>query len=191
MTTTVDERALDVTRFWREAGPDAWFRKDDAFDADFRARFLDLHYAAARRELDGWVEHPEGVLALMILLDQFPRNVYRRTGHAFATDSLALAFARRALDHGHDQAVSQDLRRFFYLPFQHSEALADQDRAVALFQTLDRTDDDRWAEHHHGIIARFGRFPHRNAPLGRDNTPQEQAFLDEGGFTGQPANTDR
>jgi len=188
---TQDIAVSDVIAFWKEAGPEKWFAADPAFDAEFARRFEAAHFAAARRELDGWLETPEGALALMILLDQFPRNVYRRTGHAFATDPLGLAFARRALDRGHDQAVSQDLRRFFYLPFQHSEALADQDRAVALFQTLDRTDDDRWAEHHHGIIARFGRFPHRNAPLGRDNTPQEQAFLDEGGFTGQPANTVR
>ncbi len=119
------------------------------------------------------------------MLDQFPRNVFRGTGHAFATDPLALLFARRALAASHDLQIEGDIRRFFYLPFQHSEDLADQDRQVELFQTrMDRKPDDRWAEHHHAVIARFGRFPHRNLALGRETTPEEQAFLDEDGFRG-------
>ena len=124
-------------------------------------------------------------MALLILLDQFPRNVFRGSGHAFATDPLARMVARRALEAGHDRQVEGDIRRFFYLPFQHSEDLADQDRQVELFQTrMDRKPDDRWAEHHHAVIARFGRFPHRNAALGRETTPEERAFLDEDGFRG-------
>jgi len=175
----------DVVGFWKEAGPGKWFAKDEAFDDLFRQRFEALHVRAARRELDGWTETPEGSLALLILLDQFPRNVFRGTGHAFATDPLARMVARRALEAGHDRQVEGDIRRFFYLPFQHSEDLADQDRQVELFQTrMDRKPDDRWAEHHHAVIARFGRFPHRNAALGRDTTPEERAFLDEDGFRG-------
>ena len=162
-----------------------WFKKDDAFDARFRERFEAAHFAAARRELDPWAETPEGSLALLILLDQFPRNVFRGTGHAFATDPLARMFAKRALEAGHDLQIEGDIRRFFYLPFQHSEDRADQDRQLELFQTrMDRKPDDRWAEHHHDVIVRFGRFPHRNAALGRETTPEEQAFLDEDGFRG-------
>lgn len=162
-----------------------WFRKDDAFDARFRERFEAAHLAAARRELDDWAQTPEGSLALLILLDQFPRNSFRDTGHAFATDPLARLFANRALDAGHDLQIEGDIRRFFYLPLQHSEDTADQDRQVELFQTrMTRSTDDRWAEHHHRVIATFGRFPHRNRALGRETTPEEQAFLDEDGFRG-------
>ena len=139
---------------------------------------------AARRDLDHWAETPEGSLALLILLDQFPRNVFRGTAHAFATDPLARHFAVIALDERQDQLVEHDLRRFFYLPLQHAEDMALQDRQLALFQAMDRPADDRWAEHHHKVIATFGRFPHRNRALGRETTPQEQAFLDQDGFRG-------
>lgn len=182
MSTQIDPKT--VVGFWKAAGPDKWFAKDEAFDAQFRDRFMDAHIAAARRELDGWMDTAEGALALMILLDQFPRNVWRNTGHAFATDPLARHLALSALDAGRDQEVENDLRRFFYLPLQHAEDLALQERQVALFQAMDRPADDRWAEHHHGVIARFGRFPHRNAALGRDTTPDEAAFLEEDGFRG-------
>lgn len=162
-----------------------WFARDDAFDAVFRSRFEAAHFVAARRELDHWAETPEGSLALLILLDQFPRNCFRGTGHAFATDPLARLFGVRALDAGHDLRIEGDIRRFFYLPLQHSEDRADQDRQLALFQTrMERAPDDRWAEHHHGVIARFGRFPHRNRALGRETTPEEQVFLDADGFRG-------
>ncbi|WP_396593193.1 DUF924 family protein [Brevundimonas sp. R86498] len=175
----------DVVAFWKEAGPKRWFAKDEAFDAEFRRRFHDAHVAAARRELDKWASTATGSLALLILLDQFPRNSFRDTGHAFATDPLARMFARRALEAGHDLETAGDIRRFFYLPFQHSEDRADQGRALELFQTrMERAPDDRWAEHHHGVIARFGRFPHRNAALGRETTAEEQRFLDGGGFDG-------
>lgn len=175
----------DVVAFWKEAGPSKWFAKDDDFDTLFRERFEAAHFAAARRELDRWMETPEGSLALMILLDQFPRNAFRGTGHAFGTDPLGRMFAARALEAGHDLQTEGDIRRFFYLPFQHSEDRADQDRQLELFQTrMDRKPDDRWAEHHHAVVVRFGRFPHRNAALGRETTPEEQAFLDEDGFRG-------
>lgn len=183
MSTPITPSA--VVAFWKDAGPSKWFAKDDDFDAGFRRRFHDAHVAAARRELDGWAETAEGSLALLILLDQFPRNSFRNTGHAFATDPLSRMFAFKALAAGHDLQIEGDIRRFFYLPFQHSEDLADQDRQVELFQTrMDRTPDDRWAEHHQAVIARFGRFPHRNRALGRETTAEEQAFLDEDGFRG-------
>lgn len=174
----------DIVAFWKEAGPDKWFAKDDAFDAEFRRRFEADHFAAARRERDHWIETPDGALALLLLLDQFPRNVFRGTGHAFATDPLARLFARRAIAAGRDQAFEQELRPFFYLPLQHSEDLDDQRQSLALFGALTTPDADKWARHHHEIIARFGRFPHRNRALGRETTAEEQAFLDAGGFSG-------
>lgn len=181
---STDIAPSDVIAFWKEAGPSKWFAKDDAFDARFRRGFGDAHFAGARRQLDHWAETPEGSLALLILLDQFPRNVFRGTGHAFATDPLARHFAVMALDAGQDHAVENDLRRFFYLPLQHAEDMVLQDRQLALFQTMERPVDDRWAEHHHKVVATFGRFPHRNQALGRETTPAEQAFLDADGFRG-------
>lgn len=178
----LDPRALSVTRFWRDAGEDAWFEKSDAFDADFRSRFLELHHAAARRECDDWNAHPEGSLALMILLDQFPRNCFRGTGHMYATDPLARHFADK-IAAGHDLALDEIVRVFLYLPFEHSESLGDQKRGVDLIAAR-APDDLKYAKEHLEIIERFGRFPHRNKMLGRETTPQEQAFLDGGGFSG-------
>jgi uncharacterized protein (DUF924 family) len=174
----------DVVAFWKEAGPKMWFAKDAAFDSRFRERFEAAHFAAGRRGLDHWAETHEGVLALLVLLDQFPRNAFRGTAHAFATDPLARMFALKALDAGFDQVVENDLRRFFYLPLQHAEDRALQDRQVALFQAMERPADDRWAEHHHAVIERFGRFPHRNRALGRETTAEERAFLEADGFRG-------
>ncbi|ESY73397.1 hypothetical protein X740_32555 [Mesorhizobium sp. LNHC221B00] len=179
----LDSRALSVTTFWRDAGEDAWFEKNEAFDADFRNRFLDLHYAAARRECDGWSDHAEGSLALMVLLDQFPRNCFRGTGHMCATDPLARHFAQKAIMAGHDLLLEPELRVFLYLPFEHSELLADQERSVAL-TAANAPEYLKYAEEHRDIIQRFGRFPHRNKMLGRDTTPEEMAFLDGGGFSG-------
>lgn len=174
--------AETVVAFWRDAGPERWFAKDDAFDAEIGARFLEAHMAAARRELDGWAETAEGALALLLLLDQFPRNLFRGTAHQFATDPLAKRIAEQAIAAGHDLAVEPPLRSFFYLPFEHSEAMADQERAVAL--TAYDPETMKWAAIHRDIIARFGRFPHRNPSLGRDTAADEAAFLAGGGFGG-------
>jgi uncharacterized protein (DUF924 family) len=179
---TMDEIAA-VTAFWRGAGPDRWFAKDDAFDAEFRSRFYDLHFEAAARRRDHWIETADGALALLILSDQFPRNVFRGTGHMFATDALARRYAREAQNRGHMEKVEAALRVFFTLPFSHSEDLADQDTAVALSKDLD-AEIRRYAELHRDIIRRFGRFPHRNPALGRDTTAEEAAFLNAGGFAG-------
>ncbi len=173
--------ATGLVEFWRDAGMARWFRGGEAFDAECRARWLDAHFAAARREFDGWMDDAEGALALVLLLDQIPRNVFRNSGHAFATDPLALHVASRAIDAGHDAKIDEALRFFFYMPFEHSEAIADQDRAVGLFTALGNQDLLGYANAHRDAIVRFGRFPHRNAALGRDNTPEEQAWLDAGG----------
>lgn len=176
-----DVVATELVDFWRDAGMGKWFHGGEVFDAECRARWLDAHHAAARRELDGWMADAVGALALVLLLDQIPRNVFRDSGHAFATDPLALHLAHRAIEAGFDAQVDASLRLFFYLPFEHSEALADQDRAVALIQALGNADLLGYAHAHRDVIVRFGRFPHRNAELGRVNTPEEQAWLDAGG----------
>lgn len=177
-----------VVKFWTDAGPAAWFAKSDAFDAAIREGFEAGHHAAARGEVSSWIDSLEGATALLLLLDQFPRNLYRGSAHAFATDPLARSIARQALARGYDKAASPALRPFFYLPFEHSEALPDQDRAIALFEAARSDpggeDNLRWARLHRDIIVQFGRFPHRNAALGRETTAAEQAFLDEGGFAG-------
>ncbi len=172
-----------VVAFWREAGPSRWFIKDEAFDRDFRERFLEAHMAVARRELDGWSDGAESCLALLILADQFPRNAFRGTAHMYATDTLARHYARTALQAGHMAGVEAALRPFFVLPFEHSENLADQDLSVELCRALD-PGTHRWALEHREIIARFGRFPHRNAVLLRESTDEERAFLAAGGFAG-------
>ncbi len=183
-----NDQINDVTGFWRDAGPKAWFAHDPAFDAAIRTRFEPLHMVASRGGLKGWAETAEGALALLILLDQFPRNIYRGSAHAFATDPLAHAIAEDAIGRRLDQQLEPALRPFMQLPFTHSERLEDQDRSVALSQALrDATGDEgtlKWAFLHRDIIVRFGRFPHRNACLGRATTPDEQAFLDGGGFAG-------
>jgi uncharacterized protein (DUF924 family) len=174
----------DVLGFWRNAGPERWFKKSAAFDEAIRLKFEPVHHAAARGEYDGWSAAPQSALALLILLDQFPRNLYRNSGHAFATDSKARAISRAAIEAGFDRLVELDLRNFFYLPFEHSEDLADQDYGLALCAEAADADNLKWAGLHRDIILRFGRFPHRNAALGRKTTEEEQAFLDEGGFAG-------
>jgi uncharacterized protein (DUF924 family) len=173
----------DVLAFWREAGPTRWFRKDTAFDDEFRDRFLGAHEAAARGDLDAWAGDAEGALALVILLDQFPRNAFRGTDRMFQTDERAREVTLRALAAGYDLQVEPELRNFFLLPLQHSERLEDQDLCVQHAEKLGG-EAARYAAHHRDIIARFGRFPHRNALLGRTTMPDEQKFLDEGGFAG-------
>jgi uncharacterized protein (DUF924 family) len=175
--------ALEVVAFWEGAGPALWFAKDDAFDRRFRERFLTLHEAAARGELDGWNASPTGALALMVLLDQFPRNSFRGTPRMYATDAAARRLAAAAIAADHDRLVAFDLQKFFYLPFGHSEDLADQDRAVELCSRLGGRDLQQ-AEHHRDIVRRFGRFPHRNAILGRPMTKEEEEYLANGGYTG-------
>jgi uncharacterized protein (DUF924 family) len=178
----------DIVEFWRAAGPGRWFEKDDGFDAAIRLKYEPTHHAAARGQYDRWIDSADGALALLILLDQFPRNLYRGSAHSWATDSLARQIAIEAIARGHDKRFEPALRNFFYLPFEHAENPADQDRAVALFEAMNAETGDegslKWAIQHRDVIARFGRFPHRNHALGRETTPEEQAFLDGGGFAG-------
>jgi uncharacterized protein (DUF924 family) len=142
---------------------------------------MDLHLAAAARKLDTWSAAAPSALALVILLDQFPRNAFRNTAHMFATDPLSRLFASNALERGFHDQVEPNLRTFFGLPFMHSEALADQERSLSFFGESGQA---QYAQEHLEIIRRFGRFPHRNPVLGRTSTPEEQAFLDAGGFAG-------
>jgi uncharacterized protein (DUF924 family) len=179
----VPAEASEVVAYWEGAGPALWFAKDDAFDRRFRERFLPLHETAARGDLDGWNATPAGALALMVLLDQFPRNSFRGTARTYATDAAARRLAAEAIALGHDRAVEPDLQKFFYLPFGHSEDLADQERAVELCGRLGGRDLEQ-ATHHRDIVRRFGRFPHRNAILGRPTTAEEEDYLANGGYTG-------
>lgn len=174
----------EVLAFWREAGPDKWFTKDEAFDAEVQTRFLATYEAARDGHLTAWEETPEGAFALLILLDQFPRNMFRGRPEAFATDPLARDIAARALDKGYDEGFPVDERAFFYMPFMHSETLADQERCVTLFQERGPQANLKYAIEHRDIIRDFGRFPHRNPILGREATEAEAAFLANGGFAG-------
>ncbi len=176
--------AAEVVKFWRDAGPKRWFKKDASFDEDIRRRFLATHEAAAAGELTDWEKNAEGALALLILLDQFPRNMFRGDPRSFTTDPMALAITARAIVRGFDSQVPPGMRGFFYLPFQHSENLTDQEHGVALYRASGDADGLKWAEVHADIIRRFGRFPHRNAVLGRTSTMEEKAFLESGGFAG-------
>ena len=171
-----------IVSFWREAGPDKWFEQDERFDQAIRLRYLSTYEVAANGELAAWEESVEGALALVLLLDQFPRNMFRGDARAFATDALARAVADRALARGFDQTTDVAMRPFFYLPFMHSEALIDQDRSVRLYEALGDGEQLRYATEHRDIVQRFGRFPHRNCALDRDTTPAERAFLEPDGF---------
>jgi len=174
----------DIIALWLDAGPKRWFAKDDAFDARLRAAWLGAHEQAAGGALRDWTRAADGALALLLLTDQFPRNAFRGEARAFSTDAMARGIAGDAIARGHDGRVEPSLRQFIYVPFMHSEALADQDLSVALYHSAGERDGESYARMHRDIIARFGRFPHRNGALGRATTPEEKAFLDAGGFAG-------
>jgi uncharacterized protein (DUF924 family) len=175
--------AAAVVAFWRQAGRSMWFARDADFDRRFREAFLAAHEAAARGDLDGWLATADGALALLLLLDQFPRNAFRGTPRMYASDTTARRIAAAAIAAGHDRLVAPELRTFCYLPFAHSEDLADQQRSVALCKPLGPPDSVN-AERHRDIVRRFGRFPHRNPILGRMMTEEERDFLDQGGYAG-------
>jgi len=180
-------KPADVVEFWfSERAKAKWFVKEDAFDDEIRTKFGAEIDRAAGGTYDAWLADPLGALAVVVLCDQFPRNIYRNSPRAFAQDAKAREVARIAIDRGHDRAVGTDQRMFFYLPFEHSELLVDQDRSVQLFtawaaaQPAGSADDEmKYVHRHREIVARFGRFPHRNAALGRDSTADELAFLSE------------
>ncbi|CTQ33943.1 DUF924 family protein [Jannaschia rubra] len=171
-----------ILGFWLdECSPDDWYVQDDALDAKIRDRFREAWENA--RNLLGWTTTARGALALLILTDQFPRNMFRGQGQAFSTDRFACAVAKRAIWQGMDLFVDGRGRQFFYLPLEHSESTQDQHRAVRLILTrLEGSETLLHARAHRAVIRRFGRFPPRNEALGRMSSPGEQAFLDRGGY---------
>jgi len=172
-------QAQEVLDFWFSR-PKAWFEKNPAFDAEIRSRFLSLFEVAVSGKIEQWKNQPASCLALVIVLDQFPRNMFRGSARAFAGDAMGLDTARFAVARKYDESFSKDQKTFLYLPFEHSESLADQESCCKLMAPLG---DDllQWAERHRAIVARFGRFPHRNAALGRASTPEEIEFLKQPG----------
>lgn len=174
----------DVINFWfEETKPQQWFQVNEEFDALITERFTDAYEKAAAGIFDDWRNDSDGVLALCILLDQMPRNMFRGTPKAFATDNKALVMAKYAISKGLDQVLSVTKRRFVYLPFEHSENLNDQRRSVELFEKI-KNDDPlgyEYAVKHLDVIEEYGRFPHRNKILGRENTPEEEAYLAQPG----------
>jgi len=177
--------AGNVLEFWLRRDRKQWFEKNPALDEEIRARFLPLYEIASNNDLESWKRAPDSCLALVILLDQFPRNMFRGSAKAFGADPLARDAARVILDNGWDKAMTPDGRMFAYLPFEHSESLADQERCLALMKEIavfpDTADLPKWAEAHLAIIRRFGRFPHRNTALGRESTAEEIEFLSQPG----------
>ena len=184
MSETSDVTPAGILAFWREAGRDAWYKRNDAFDAEVRRRYLSVWEQAAAGRLASWEASDDGALALVIVLDQFPRNIFRGDIRTYASDARAQEVANRTIERGVDARIDPALLEFLYLPFMHSEHLADQLRCIELSREAGLAESAKWAEHHADIIRRFGRFPHRNRLLGRATTPDEQAFLEEGGFTG-------
>ena len=171
-----DPQAAEVLRFWFDEHPKDWLVKNPAFDTKIRSRFLPIHETAAAGRLAHWADEARSCLALVIVLDQFPRNMFRGEARAFATDALARAAARVILQRGWDRQMTQAEQLFAYLPFEHSEALEDQDLACDLLKDFD-PEQVRYAVRHREIIERFGRFPHRNGVLGRESTAAEIEFL--------------
>ena len=171
-----------ILHFWfTESTPQQWFAKDDAFDATIRTRFLATHAAAALGECWSWRSSAQGRLAELIVLDQFSRNLYRGDPRAFAQDAMALALAQELVQQGLDQQLTPAQRGFAYLPYMHSESRAVQQQSLALYTALGQENSLRFAHAHQVIVERFGRYPHRNAALGRQSTPEEVAFLQEPG----------
>ena len=176
----------EVLGFWLdETGTEGWYRRSEDLDRRIVERFRDLWERAARGACDDWMRTSRGALALMILLDQFPRNMFRGSAEAYRSDEHALALAKLAIERGHDKAVAEPERQFFYLPLMHSEALADQERSVRLIKLrLPETGEDN-LEHavkHREVIRRFGRFPSRNRALGRHDTAAERSYREAGGY---------
>lgn len=174
----------EVLRFWfEESQPQQWFQVNESFDREIRERFLTTYEMAADDLCRPWAKDAEGALALCIVLDQFPRNIFRNSPMAYATDHKALLVAKEAIHKGFDQILTPMKRRFLYLPFEHSEELQDQVRSVKLFESMKKEDPIgyEYALRHKEVIERFGRFPHRNIDLGRASTPEELTYLNQPG----------
>lgn len=168
----------DIVDFWfSDRVKPLWFNSTPAFDRQLRDRYEPLWQQAADGKLDHWTESAEGALAMVILLDQIPLNIYRGKAQSFATEAKARDIARGAIEKGWDDALTDEQKAFLYMPFMHSEALEDQDRSVALYEAAGLEYNLKFAHHHRELIRRFGRFPHRNALLDRESTAAEQAYL--------------
>lgn len=181
MSASFDDWAAAILDFWfDELGPDQFWNRSDAVDDAIRLRFADVLNEQRGRDVADFLDTPERALAAVILFDQFPRNLFRHEARAFATDALALALAKGAIERGFDEGLDSNRRQFLYMPFMHSEKLVDQARSVALFSALGIDQNTRYAHEHRDLIARFGRFPHRNAALGRETLPEEEEAVKEG-----------
>lgn len=191
----MDPVAKDILNFWFDSTDmsadfekrSVWFRSTPEFDKTLIENYTGIHEQAAAGSLDHFRNSADECLALIISLDQFPRNIYRGTARAFAADEKARDLAKHALDQGYDRNFTRWPRTFCYLPFEHSEDLADQERALVLYKSLDSEESLKSAIGHHDAIKRFGRFPHRNAVLGRENTPEEEEYLKEPPLWGKTA----
>lgn len=176
-------QAADVLAFWEQAGPEKWYEKDDAFDQAIRDQFGAAWQEAHDGGLRDWAVDASSALGLVILLDQFSRNMFRDDPRAYATDDFALEVSGQMIANGWDREITGLIRQFVYMPFMHSEEMAHQDICVDLMDTrMEGSKNALHARVHREIIKRFGRFPYRNGPLGRDMTPEEQAFVDDGGY---------
>ena len=179
-----DVSPRDVLDFWIKAGPKKWWKKDADFDQQIASQFGETYRLACDGQLDHWSQSPEGALALILVLDQFSRNLHRNSPLAFAQDDRCVDLVKQQIASGNDRKMPSEINEFCYLPLMHSEALDDQDLCLAQMQRLDKEGNIKAAVEHRDIIERFGRFPHRNKVLGRETTTAEQRFLDEGGFAG-------
>lgn len=172
-----------VLDFWFAAGPKKWFTKEDDFDAEIRTAFLPLHQQAVEGNLDDWADTAHGTLALIIVFDQFSRNLFRNSPDAFAADEKALGLSLKMIKKRQDIEFPQDVRSWIYMPFMHSENLGMQEQCIELFSAVGNEDNTRFAIIHRDIIKKYGRFPHRNAVLGRTSSAAELKFLADGGFS--------
>jgi|TARA_R110000824_G_scaffold118960_2_gene271443 uncharacterized protein (DUF924 family) len=177
-------RPRDILDFWFAAGKEKWWSKSDAFDAEIRKLFGDSYHAGVAGKLDDWINEPQGALALILLLDQFSRNLYRNDHRAWEQDGKALAVAREAIARRFDVEIPLTARNWVYMPFMHSEDMAVQEESLGYFGRLGDPEIMKFAEEHADIIRRFGRFPHRNEVLGRVSSEAERDFLASGGFKG-------
>ena len=177
-------KPTEILEFWKEIGPDGWWEKNESVDNTIRERFGPAHEQATKGNLNEWKKTADECLALVILLDQLSRNLFRGSPKSFSQDNQGLDIVKHALSHGFDRQCDSELMKFFYVPFMHSEAIAEQEKCVILMHSTQDEDSINAALVHREIIARFGRFPHRNEVLDRHTTPAERSFLDQGGFTG-------
>lgn len=181
--SSADHDPIDVLSFWWKAGPDKWFEANDEFDETIRSQFGALYEEAFAGSLDDWAKTPHGALALILVLDQFPRNMFRKTPEAFQSDPKALSIAAMAVESDFHLAFPTPARDFFFLPFEHAEDMDAQEKSVDLFRTYCEERVYHYALIHMDVIRRFGRFPHRNEVLGRQSTDKELAYLEQGGFS--------